>query len=341
MKRLYFRMLLVFLVFAAIASVFLFLLYQEGKRRGGEETYCEYLSEKDGAKPSFFILRVTDYFRVRIAYNNYMQLIRKVIEKGKRTLSYLSSKKYTTVAGTLAFFFMMSIVPFVFWLTLLFGNLKIDYEQLFELSVCSGIRDVLSYFLEAAQSATAGASVVLAATTLYSSTTLFYHMRRSGEIIYDYRRRKSGILVRLSALFLMFVILLLLFAEIGIFIFLGNFIRRIFHTVFAQIAAYILLGALAFLLILILNLYVCPYRVLLRDVVWGSLLTVLLGGVASFGFSLYLSFGTMEKLYGAVTLLIVFFLWVYLLMICFVMGVIVNCHGLEKLGKNAVPAKKF
>ena len=236
---------------------------------------------------------------------------------------------------------ILSIVPFIFWLTLLFGNLNLDYDQIFSLSIFAGIRDVLSYFLEAAQSATAGASVILALTTLYSSTTLFYHMRRSGEIIYDYRRRKSGILLRVSALILLFVIMLLLFAEVGVFLFLGGFIRRLFHTVFAQIAVYIILAGLAFLLVLILNLHVCPYRVNLKNVVWGSLLTVLMGGVASFGFSLYLSLSSMEKLYGAITLLIVFLLWVYILMICFVTGVIVNCHGLEKEGKSGVAVKKF
>ena len=84
--------------------------------------------------------------------------MRKVYNKAKNTLAYLSSKKYTTIAGTLAFFLILSIVPFIFWLTLLFGNLNLDYDQIFSLSIFAGIRDVLSYFLEAAQSATAGAS---------------------------------------------------------------------------------------------------------------------------------------------------------------------------------------
>ena len=42
-------------------------------------------------------------------------------------------------------------------------------------------KEIILYFRDAAESATAGASVILVATTLYSSTNLFYHMRRSGE----------------------------------------------------------------------------------------------------------------------------------------------------------------
>lgn len=261
--------------------------------------------------------------------------------KVKGAFSYLSSKKYTTIAGTFSFFLIMSLVPFVFWLTLLFGNFDWNYDKIFDLAVFAGIRNVLQYFLDAARGATAGASVILAVTALYSSTNLFYHMRRCGEIVYDYRRRKSGVLVRFSALVLMFVVMLLLFAEVGIFLFFGGVVRKMFHTVFAQIAVYALLAALAFIQVLILNLYICPYRVGIRDVAWGSLLTVLMGGIASFGFSLYLNFGNMEQLYGTITLLIVFLLWVYLIMICFVSGIVFNCYCLERSGKTGVTVKKF
>ena len=75
-----------------------------------------------------------------------------------------------------------------------------------------------------------------------------------------------------------------------------------------------LFGVFAFALVLLLNLYICPYRIGVRSAVWGSLLTVLLGGLASFGFSVYAHLGTMEKLYGAAVFLIVFLLWLYLLM---------------------------
>lgn len=60
----------------------------------------------------------------------------------------------------MAFFLVMSVVPFLFWLTLLFGKLNIDYTQLLELEIFSEVKDVFLYLRDAAQSATAGASVV-------------------------------------------------------------------------------------------------------------------------------------------------------------------------------------
>ena len=123
--------------------------------------------------------------------------------------AYLSSKKYTTLAGTMTFFLILSVVPFLFWLTFLFGRLEIDFDRILDLEIFAEFKDILHYLREQAQSAQAGASVILLATTLYSSTNLFYHMRRSGEIIYGCGRDKGGLALRISAVALVFVVMLL------------------------------------------------------------------------------------------------------------------------------------
>ena len=267
--------------------------------------------------------------------------IKDAYRKVRATFSYLSSKKYTTLAGTMAFFLVMSVVPFLFWVTILFGKLNIDYEQIFDLEIFSEVKDLILYFRDSAQSATAGASVVLLATTLYSSTNLFYHMRRSGEIIYDSHRKKGSVVLRLSALALIFIVMLLLVLGVSLFLLGNSFLRRFFPSFLAQIAVYALFGVFVFTLLLLLNLYICPYRIGVKQAVWGSLLTLLLGGLASFGFTIYASFSSMEKLYGAAVFFILFLLWLYLLMICFVIGVIFNCYLMEKDKNGNIVHKKF
>ncbi len=263
------------------------------------------------------------------------------VKKVRGAFAYLSAKKYTTLAGTMAFFLVMSVVPFLFWLMLLFGKLDLDYTQLFELEIFAEVKDLLLYLRDSAQSATAGASVVLLATTLYSSTNLFYHMRRSGEIIYESKRRKGSIAIRFSALILIFIVMIVLVAGVGVFLIGNAFLHRVFPSLIAQLAVYALFGVFIFGLLLLLNLYLCPYRIGMKDVVWGSLLTLLLGGLASFGFTIYARLSLMEKLYGAAVFLILFLLWLYLLMICFVIGVIFNCHLLEQDRRQKIVHKKF
>ena len=103
-----------------------------------------------------------------------MEGLKKAYIYFKDKYNLLSIKKYTTVAGTLVFFLIMSIVPLSFWLTLLLGKMPIDIDKFLSLPVFEGVKDVLSYVQKEAQSATAGASIVLLVTTLYSSTTLFF-----------------------------------------------------------------------------------------------------------------------------------------------------------------------
>ena len=119
-----------------------------------------------------------------------MKKIRNAIRWLKEQYQILAEKKYTTIAGTLVYFLIMSITPLAFWLTLLFGKLNISSESMLELPVFESVKNILLYIRDEANKATTGASVFLIATTLYSATNLFYHMRRSGEIIYDYRRQK-------------------------------------------------------------------------------------------------------------------------------------------------------
>ena len=255
--------------------------------------------------------------------------------------AYLSSKKYTTLAGTMTFFLILSVVPFLFWLTFLFGRLEIDFDRILDLEIFAEFKDILHYLREQAQSAQAGASVILLATTLYSSTNLFYHMRRSGEIIYDVTRKKAALIVRLSAVALIFIVMLLLFVGISLFLLGTALLPRILPSFAAQFAVYVLFGCVVFALLLLLNLYICPYRVRVGDVLWGSLLTLLLGGIASFGFSIYVRFSSIGKLYGAAVFLILFLLWLYVLMTCFVIGVIFNCYLLERDKKQKIVHKRF
>ena len=261
-----------------------------------------------------------------IGMNGVRIHVRNAVRGVRAAFAYLSAKKYTTLAGTMAFFLVMSVI---------------DYAPIFDLEIFADFREIFLYFRDAAANATAGASVVLLATTLYSSSNLFFHMRRSGEIIYEVARKKAAFIVRLSALALIFIVLLLLLAGISLFLVGVALLPRILPSFAAQVAVYLLFGCVVFALLLLLNLYICPYRVRVGDVVWGSLLTLLLGGAASFGFSIYVRFSSIGKLYGAAVFLILFLLWLYILMTCFVIGVIFNCYLLEKDKKQKIVHKKF
>ena len=252
--------------------------------------------------------------------------------KGHHVYGVLASHKYTTIAGTLVFFLITSIVPFLFWLVLLFGNAALLGEEIFALPLFGWAKDLLLFFRENAAEASRGAGVFFLATTLWSSSSFFYHLRRSGEIVYGYDRVKKGWKVRISAILLTLAVLVF-FAVAGVLVFAGAVAARFLTPWLGYPAVYALLLIVGFFSAWILNLYVCPYRVSPADTVGGSAVTAVLWLIASAAFAVYLRFSGSEKLYGALSLVIVFLLFLYWMMICFTVGMIYNRHRLELRGR--------
>lgn len=246
----------------------------------------------------------------------------------------LSLKKYSTIAGTLVFFLIMSIVPLSFWLSLLIGRLPIQTEEVLSLPVFDSVKDILFYVQREAASATTSASVILIFTTLYSSTNFFYQMRRSGELIYDHHPEGQGLKLRLSALILLIVVMGTVIGFLLVFA-LGSFIfSRLLSKAWERLADYLLLGGVAFFLALLLNIYVCPFKIKARSFLIGTIVTVALWVVAIVGFSIYLKISNVRRLYGALSTIILFLLWLYILMIGFIVGVILNSERILKSNKK-------
>ena len=248
-------------------------------------------------------------------------------QRGRAAWNVLAAHRFTTVAGTLVFFLIMSLVPFLFWLSLLFGGADALLDRVLELELFGWARDLISFLRANAEGATAGAGIFLIATTLWSSSAFFFHLRRSGEIIYDVRRRGKGLRVRLSAILFTLAAMLGLTlaggAVLGLTLLTGRL--PMWLSVPADLASLLCIGFLAAWL---LNVYACPYRGETRALAPGSFYTALAWLVASAAFSVYFRFSNPERLYGALALVIVFLLWLYWLMICFTAGMVYNRRAL-------------
>lgn len=266
-----------------------------------------------------------------------MEKLRAVYRYLKEKYDLLSLKKYTTIAGTLVFFLIMSIIPLSFWLSLVIGKLPISVDEVLALPIFESVKEVLLYIQREATRATAGASIFLLITTLYSATNLFYQMRRSGEIIYDFHCKRKGWRVRFGSLVLMLIVMTAVIVFLFIFAVGGFLFSRILSAAWERFADYALLVALAFGLALLLNMYVCPHKAKWRVFLPGTVITVILWAGAVLLFSVYLKISNMRQLYGALSTLIVFLLWLYVLMICFIIGVIFNSEKVlhsRKKNKN-------
>lgn len=250
--------------------------------------------------------------------------MRRAILYAREKYALLVEKKYSTIAGTLVFFLIMSVTPFLFWLTLLFGKMDVDTERVLSLPVFDSVKNVLLYIRGEAMNAHKGASVFLLATTLYSSTGFFYHLRRSGEIVYGYTKHKHGWLLRIGALGLMLAVMLLAVLSVGLLAGGAFLFSRLFPRPAEIVADYALMSVVSFFIVWLFNAYVCPYKTNPVRLLPGTFVTVFAWSLALIGFRVYLYFGNMGRLYGALSAIIASMLWLYVLMICFVAGVAFN-----------------
>jgi len=254
-----------------------------------------------------------------------MKTCKRIWIWGKKAYASLVHHKFTTLAGALTFFLILSLVPSTFWLVLLFGQTGLHAEEILDLELFDWAKELLLYLKNNAVDASAGAGIFFIGTTLWSSSAFLYHLRRSGEIIYASERKRHGWKVRLTAIAFTLCVLLFFAASGAVLVFTGRFSRHLPKPL-AYAVTYSVLLAVGFLGAWLLNAYVCPYRCSPKDTLRGSLLTAGAWLIASVLFLFYVHFGNRERLYGALSLLIVFFLWLYWMMICFTAGVIYNRH---------------
>lgn len=237
-------------------------------------------------------------------------------------IKYFTDKRFSTLAGTLVYFLLMSVTPFLFWLALIVG--EIDLSVFTDNEIFTAVTPVLEYLQTSANGATGGAGILLLVTSLWSSTNFFYHLRRSGEIIYDSRLKKGGLSLRFSSLLAVFAtIILIAFAAAVPFLGLGV-LTTIMPNWLAQFISIAFLTMSAFFIALLLNIFACPYNLGFENTVQGVFLTVALWLVFAVGFTVYLRFANPQRLYGAIAAVIVFLLWCYLMVNSLVIGIIYN-----------------
>lgn len=241
---------------------------------------------------------------------------------------YFTDKRFSTISGTLVYFLLMSITPFLLWLSLIVG--KLDLERLLSRQVFAAVQPIVGYLKSSAESAAGSAGVVLLVTSLYSSTNFFYHLRRSGEIIYGEKKVRGGIKLRLFALAIIFAIIFSLSLMAAIPILNNFFLYAIMPTTLVDAMTTIFLCLIALFLSLLLNYFACPYKLNFDDVIAGSLLTTILWIILAVAFTIYLRFSNPVRLYGRIASLIVFLLWCYVMINCLVIGIIYNQMFLTK-----------
>lgn len=228
----------------------------------------------------------------------------------------INQKRYDTLAGTLSFFFILNCIP-IAYLTLFFYD-KIATNLNIELEFLNKIKEILSFDISI------GVSIFFIIATIYSSSQLFTQVKKTGEIIYNVKKPKSSIKIKLLSLLgtLLFSIIII----IGLLILgFANHLIKNFPPIIIQIITIMIISIIYYFLVVLIDKLASPRTDIKEKVTKGAIITMLYTIIASALFYIYITlFSSYNFLYGYLTTLLIFLLWVYLLMKGIIIGIVVN-----------------
>lgn len=256
----------------------------------------------------------------------------------KRTLNFyrlLVEKNYSTLAGGIGFFLLINGGSFLFLLLMIanYLNINVEFDQL--RYIPDDIESVINYVIYNAKLSVTG-NIVLLITSVWGSGNLFYHVLKSGEIIYEQKRTKTKLFTRIIALICMMIFLLIILASIffiAISQYLFSFIKI---TIIKRLLIYTMYLMIPFLFLIYINTYVCPFKIKVKDTIYGSIFTSLFWVISTIVFSIFLKVFNFGQIYGALAFALIFFLWIYILTNGLIVGFIINFQKLNRKKKRSL-----
>lgn len=248
-------------------------------------------------------------------------------------------------AATLAFYFMLSIFPFLIFILSLLPYLPIDTEQIYHFVHDYAPPELAELFtvtvLEVIAEPKGGLLSFGILATIWTASNGINALIRALNRAHNIDETRSFIKLRSMSIFLTLGVVILFFATLLLPIF-GNVILSSIDQIFALPDQTFLnlnrlrwiIGVVIMTAILMLIYMIAPNRKLAyRDVLFGALLATVSWQLISFGFSIYVAnFNNYTATYGSLGGVIILMFWFYLSGLILVVGGEINAtlYNLKK-----------
>lgn len=228
----------------------------------------------------------------------------------------VSNKNYSTLSGAIAFFLVAncgSIAYLTIFISKLlnvdipFINLEIfKFFDFVELSYADNNYLYTIFFI---------------CTSVIGASTMFFHLLKTGEMIYDEENGRFTIFKRLTAIVFLAAFLII----IETFIIIFTLSKGLLNNLLWQIIKYALFAFVPLLIAVCINFFITPHKVKISEILTGSIITTFSWYLVTILFTIFINiFKNFKAIYGAITVFVVFMVWVYLLAQGLVIGVIIN-----------------
>lgn len=261
-------------------------------------------------------------------------------------------------AAHVVFFVMLSFFPFVMFFFTLLRYTPLTEENLIHLleSVVPGsISDILTVWINEAYHQSSGTILsITVITTLWSGSKGFMGITYGLDKIYRVKNQRNWLFNRLSSLFYTLAFAAILFLSLIILVY-GNRILLAIDSFFS-IETPLFIGIFSlrsilgftifFVFFLLLYMFIPDRKPKAKEEIPGALFTSVLWIIFSYLFSIYIDYFTdFSSIYGSLTYIVLFMLWMYICMNILFFGALINRYLAEgnilfhKKGRISTPSK--
>lgn len=248
----------------------------------------------------------------------------------KDFLTMSSYKKNTTLSGALVFFTLIGVVPITYIASLIFSVLGSEISVIKDFFSYPEFYEIITYVTETAVKLGAEGNIIAFFVALYSSANIFYHLRQSGEVIYNYEKN-SSLFTRITSIVIAFLTVCVLSLFIVVYVAIVPLITRVLGESLSVVINVSVGVVSVFFIVCLINVYVCPFKLKFYEVYKGAIYSTLFSFIATGLFFAYIRFfSNYDEIYGKIATVLVFLSWLYLIINGVLQGITLNVYLIGK-----------
>jgi membrane protein len=271
------------------------------------------------------------------------KLIRNVLYVIKKLIFRYREHSVSAYSAQMAFFLMLAIFPFFIFLFTILGRLSIDsdlliqiLEMFFPKEVQKITFDFINNHILVRDNSVISISII---GTIWSASKGVRALMVSLNMAYNIRETRKFILVKLldmiyTILIVFGIVILLALPNIGIEMY--NFANKYVTIKWELFEMYnniktITLPLTLIILMGLIYMYVPNLKLKVKDVIWGTLFSIIGWGILSYSFTIFINdFSNYKVIYGSLATVIILMFWLYFSSMILIVGGEVNSIIKEK-----------
>jgi len=169
-------------------------------------------------------------------------------------------------------------------------------------------------------------SVFLFLSLSWSSSKIINGLNFLADIVYSDVKKRKEIWNRISSLFMFFMLIFIIFFEIGFALYTYNIIHIVVKNAkLLRFIQFVIEIFLIFITLTILYIYAPPIKMYFKDVIIGSSISTALIYISSIILiGIIKLYQKLNISYGILTIISMFFLWIYIINLIISLGIIIN-----------------